>query len=234
MAISPGQMRAARGLLNWSQSDLGQKCNLSTTSIGAIEKGETRARPNNIAAIQKAFEDGGLEFLPDDGIRKRNAQLTVLTGREGLQEFAQEIVNTYIEDKREILQAYVDDKQFAQHIDDKIALDHIIKIGKAFDTKSRFKILQRQGDNYFPAKTYAEYKWVDVDNFLAVPFYVYGDCMALMMLNPEPMVIIHRHGAIAAAFRKQFDLIWKSSKNPPQELIDQWEIPERYLRYLKG
>lgn len=234
MSITTAQIRGGRGILNWSQSDLSERTGISTTSIGALEKGATQARESTLSKIQKVFEDNGIEFLPNDGLRMRSAQVNVLTGKQGLKKFSQDIIETIKADNRDVLQAYVDDKHFAETLSDDDAAEHVIAIMKAKNKETKFKILQKEGDGYFPAKFYAEYRWVPAQNFLAVPFYVYGDKMALLLFTPEPMVIVHNNAAIASAFRQQFEIIWSNSDNPPKDLIEDWSIPNKYQQYVGG
>jgi transcriptional regulator with XRE-family HTH domain len=65
--MSPEQSRAARGWLGWSQTELATR---SRVSLSTIRDFETRARSpiaNNIAAMRRAIEEAGIEFLDEDG-----------------------------------------------------------------------------------------------------------------------------------------------------------------------
>ena len=48
-------MRAARTLGGWSQEDLGLKCGLKRTYIGALERGEINPGIDNLDRIAKAI-----------------------------------------------------------------------------------------------------------------------------------------------------------------------------------
>jgi transcriptional regulator with XRE-family HTH domain len=65
-AITPKQSRAARGLLDWSQTQLAVDSNLSESTIRDFEKGRRVPSINNLAAIRAALEAAGVVFL-DDG-----------------------------------------------------------------------------------------------------------------------------------------------------------------------
>ena len=62
--VSPAQCRGARGLLNWSQSDLVDNSGVGHKTIADFERGVT-ARPykRTIEAIVSAFEAAGIEFI---------------------------------------------------------------------------------------------------------------------------------------------------------------------------
>ena len=69
MEISPGQCRAARALLNWTQETLANKVGVALKTIRDFEN--ERRKPIRIvrASIQQAFEQAGIEFFDDDGLR---------------------------------------------------------------------------------------------------------------------------------------------------------------------
>ncbi len=69
MEISPAQCRAARGLLDWTQSQLAQKVGVALRTIQDFEN--SRRTPLAIvrASIKQALEQGGVEFLDNDGLR---------------------------------------------------------------------------------------------------------------------------------------------------------------------
>jgi transcriptional regulator with XRE-family HTH domain len=69
------QIKAARGLLNWSVRELGKKAGVHWNTVSAIELGKSGGRPETLKAIQKALERGGVEFTngkrPGVRLRKR-------------------------------------------------------------------------------------------------------------------------------------------------------------------
>ncbi|WP_091136798.1 helix-turn-helix domain-containing protein [Microvirga guangxiensis] len=65
--ITKEQSRAARGLLDWSQGQLGQRANLSESTIRDFEKGRRIPSINNLAAIARAFEAAGIIFIAENG-----------------------------------------------------------------------------------------------------------------------------------------------------------------------
>ena len=65
--IKPEQMKAARALLGWTQSDLAKAVGLSSTALSAIEKGTSDPRASNLEKIQNALEGAGVVFIPSNG-----------------------------------------------------------------------------------------------------------------------------------------------------------------------
>ena len=67
--ISVRQVKAARSLLAWSQSDLSKRSGLPEPTIAGLEThdGEVGG-PNDVGAkIAAAFENAGVEFLGENG-----------------------------------------------------------------------------------------------------------------------------------------------------------------------
>jgi len=68
MNINPAQSRAARGLLRWSQAELGASANLSKGTIRDFEGGLRVPSINNLDAIRRAFECAGVVFVAENGL----------------------------------------------------------------------------------------------------------------------------------------------------------------------
>ena len=78
--MTPEQSRAARGWLGWLQADLAKKATVSLRTVAAFERGEITPLPNNLSAMQAAFEKAGLRFLFDRkgaaaGVARRSADI---------------------------------------------------------------------------------------------------------------------------------------------------------------
>jgi len=71
----PAQSRAARGLLNWTQTDLVRQSGVSRNTIVSFERGLTKPSGRTRAAMIAAFEAGGIEFV-NRGVRLRASAST--------------------------------------------------------------------------------------------------------------------------------------------------------------
>jgi transcriptional regulator with XRE-family HTH domain len=71
--ITTGQIRAARALIGWKQTDLAAKSGVSEISIKNIERGVTDPRSSTLGAIQTAFEKAGVLFLEPGDTRDGGA-----------------------------------------------------------------------------------------------------------------------------------------------------------------
>ena len=61
--ILPNQIKAARALIGWKQSDLSKHSGISTVAIKNIESGHCNARNSSIEKIKSAFFNSGIEFI---------------------------------------------------------------------------------------------------------------------------------------------------------------------------
>src|SRR6516165_5904285 len=77
--ISSAQMRAARALIRWTALDLAHASKVGVATIRRAEviDGEIPVTLANEAAIRRAFETAGIEFIEDnegEGVRLRRPQ----------------------------------------------------------------------------------------------------------------------------------------------------------------
>jgi transcriptional regulator with XRE-family HTH domain len=68
--MQPAQCRAARGLLDWTQSDLVNHSGVAQKTVADFERGLTKLHRRTLTAIIKAFEAAGIEFI-NRGVRIR-------------------------------------------------------------------------------------------------------------------------------------------------------------------
>jgi len=62
------QLRAARGLLGWSQSELAARAGLSLPTVKRLEGGfGARVSDDAQIKLQKAIESAGIEFIDENG-----------------------------------------------------------------------------------------------------------------------------------------------------------------------
>jgi DNA-binding XRE family transcriptional regulator len=60
--MTPPQIRAARGLLNWTVQELAEKAGVERTTIFQIEAGKYAGDVETLMSIRRVFEDAGIEF----------------------------------------------------------------------------------------------------------------------------------------------------------------------------
>jgi transcriptional regulator with XRE-family HTH domain len=66
-AISPGQARAARALLGWTQDVLTDAAGIPKRTLARFELGDSLPHRRTVDAIRTALEAAGVEFIPENG-----------------------------------------------------------------------------------------------------------------------------------------------------------------------
>ncbi|MFT8246606.1 helix-turn-helix domain-containing protein [Roseomonas sp. BN140053] len=64
---APAQVRAARALVDWSQSDLAENARVSLSTVRDFEAGRRQPMRQNIEAMQRALEGVGVIFVAENG-----------------------------------------------------------------------------------------------------------------------------------------------------------------------
>mgnify|MGYP001597122864 CR=1 FL=1 len=63
--MSPEQVRAARNWLAWTQAELATRAKVGLSTVKDYEGGKRTPIANNLEAIQRALEKGGMRFTAD-------------------------------------------------------------------------------------------------------------------------------------------------------------------------
>jgi transcriptional regulator with XRE-family HTH domain len=80
MTITPQESRAARGLLNWTQTQLAQASLIGISTVRNFEGEHHETTAANLAAIRGAFEKAGVIF-ENDG-KHVGVKLRIRPGRD--------------------------------------------------------------------------------------------------------------------------------------------------------
>lgn len=63
-------------MLEWSQDELAERALISRNTVRLIEQEKVDPRASTLEAIRRAFEKGGIEILPNDGVRRAPLRAT--------------------------------------------------------------------------------------------------------------------------------------------------------------
>lgn len=64
--ITPSQCRAARALLNMTQTDLASRADVGLSTVVDFEKSRRQVPAETIGKLRKALEAAGVELVPED------------------------------------------------------------------------------------------------------------------------------------------------------------------------
>jgi DNA-binding XRE family transcriptional regulator len=66
--INTAQIRAARGLLRWTQVMLAHHAGVSAVTLNMIENDLVQPRERTLVAVRDALERAGVDFIDEDGV----------------------------------------------------------------------------------------------------------------------------------------------------------------------
>lgn len=104
-SISPGQIKAARSLLDWTQDELAQASGVSPKTIAKLEGGENITL-TRLLDIRKSLEGEGIEFLGNKGVIRNTDKPIIYSGPEGCEQFYEDMLVTAKEKGGEIIAVY--------------------------------------------------------------------------------------------------------------------------------
>jgi transcriptional regulator with XRE-family HTH domain len=213
--ISLQQIRAARGLLNWGQSDMARACGLSLTAVNNIDRGHARPRAQTLQKIRKVFEGQGVEFIDGHGVRLRHEGFRVEVFEE------KDAFALYMQDVVETLKACGGE---GLHMLDEIF--YVRKFRPVFfryyqqfqKSGLRERLLVKEGSlmRYGPSSC-SLYRWCPPELADQIGYSVYGNKYSIFL--PEKLIVIE-NVALADGYRRQFERNWKHARPmPPQKSL---------------
>ena len=214
------QIRAGRGLLKWSGIVLAERAGLTRDTINRIEDDSVQPQKGTLADIIRVFDENGVEFTDNFGVRLKPQGIEVLSGHEGFCRFYDLLYSDLLAHGGTINACGVDEDLFAKHHGEQTD-KHIARMTEL--AKSRkdiaMQILIRDGDNNYSAGGYASYRWLSTESFTSTCFYVFNDYLALISFTavPAPNVILIKSAAHADSYRQQFQKLWETAKIPPKK-----------------
>ena len=215
MSITTAQIRGARGLLNWSQSDLSERTGISGTSIGAIESGTTNPRTSTLETIRQTFERNGIEFLGLDGVRQQTDFIKTYTGTEGFRDFMDHLYDTAKAYGGEIVLFNANPSNWYKWLGEDWFNAHSKRMSDLGD-KITFKITAKDGENLFISRAFAEYKWFPEALFNDRALYAYGDNLAFVNFEDKNVsVVVLKQSDFSNAFRVLFNIAWDKVATVP-------------------
>jgi transcriptional regulator with XRE-family HTH domain len=220
MTITVAQIRGARGILDWSQSDLSKRTGISTTSIGAIENAQTTPRASTLETIRSVFEKNGIEFLGLDGVRVAKNYIEFYEGPEKFKEF----MDSLYEHAKAVGGEYVLFNAYPPHWHKWLGKDWFDMHSKRMSelgNKINFKITTIENTNVLISKDFAEYRWVPKELFNDRAVYAYGDKVAFVNFEEKSVsVTVLTQPHFADAFKALFNVAWDNVAKLPETSED--------------
>jgi DNA-binding XRE family transcriptional regulator len=210
---TPDMVRAARGYLNWSQHELGQRCNLSKVSLVGIESGKQKPNHETLKRIANVFWNEGLVFLEDGGFRVDNSLFKILEGNDGVREFFTDVYET-IKKEGGAYFIFGRDQKFREAREKAGVTWYRNKMASIEGLKCK-ALIGETDINEEPTKG-TEVRSLPPEVFSSsTPFFIYGNKLAIIFWGDEghPVkIMVHTNEELVDSYRKQFEFIWKNAK----------------------
>ncbi len=201
----------ARALLDWTQPELAERCDLAVMTISKFEKGDlgAKAETRTLNRIASVFEIAGVAFTEAGGVEPKENLVTILEGEDVNYRILDDIYHTLKGKKHaEVLIAgltEVDPNADKEKYDFLIA--HLQRLKQAGITE---RILIQEGDKNLVAP--AEwYRYLPKNKFSNTPFQIYGNKIVMKEFGKNQRMIIIEHTRFAETLRNLFDLVWDNA-----------------------
>jgi len=210
--ITVEQCRAARALLGWTQQDLADACGLSKTAINNFETEHSDIKSESLRAIRLAFESLDIEFLEDQGLKKRRDKVDIFKGPHALTHLIDDIYLSLKDTGGEVLVSNPDDKFFTSDVNEKWC--SIIETAKGKQIHSRVITTPSQSKKYGTAAigTKDNRHIIEANMAKVLPMAViYSNKTAFKYLNSN-IITITTSQQVSDSERTRFELLWDISK----------------------
>lgn len=207
MLITADQIRAARALINWSQTDLANRTGLAVPTIANIELGKQNPGKNTLEKIMDAFVFENIQFT-HNGVSKTDGAVSSLSGKKGFEQLYSLIFQVANSVGGPIYAYSIDEHLLDHFLGDDFSILHKSRM-EQLQKEIDFKILVKEGDKFFPSEKFASYRWIEAKHFSNIPFYVFGDYVAIIVSKDDPIILLMKDKNAAEFHRAKFLAQWK-------------------------
>lgn len=217
MRLTGPQIEAAMALVGLTREAMCKDAAIAKKTLNDTLNGKTAYREETIKKIRGILESRGIEFLPNDGVRRHFGSVDRLEGDDALYRFFDDVYDT-VKDGGDLCVSGADERLFAKfNINDEAAQQHRTRMN-AIKDKLKFRVLLKEGDTYYRNTSYIEYRWIQKQFFFEHPVYLYNNKLAFIKFDKNNLEILCISiPSMATAFRLQFDFIWNHSIVPPNK-----------------
>ncbi len=203
--ITISQIKAARALLGWRQSDLARETRLSLPSIKNLERGSSSPKTSTIKTLQNTLTSAGVEFVGNYGVQLQNDifEMYHFDGDDCITKLTDDVFTMIRGAEDELLIVSIDEKQFEDFAPQDMERYRVNL--KKLNYKERILIPH---EHRFLVSPESSYRWLPAQLIGPVPYFIYGDRYAIIIWKIKRVVVM-RNKSVADSFREQFNGLWK-------------------------
>jgi len=203
--LTPPLARAARGLLNWQQSDLAAFAGVSLTAIKNFEGGQKRTHKSTALALQNAFEAHGIEFPVSGGLRQIEDISSVyrFAGPEFIRKLNDDIYTSVRKPHEDVFTASASEGYWSP-----TTSQEYYGWCERMQTNQKMLIPDEPAKLYLPLKVY---RIVPREMLGKITYCLYADRLAFIIWKKKQVVVL-RNTHVVQTFRSQFLYLWKMGR----------------------
>ncbi|MDE2020221.1 MAG: helix-turn-helix domain-containing protein [Patescibacteria group bacterium] len=213
VVVHASQIKAARAILDWSRKDLARLTGLGHTTIRRLESGDVSPRDATNSIIQQVIENAGLELIDGEGVRRRSDVIKMYKGRDGLDQFLEDIAHTVRKKKSgdiAIMIKSMDGLVQALRVSPADCLKQFDMLGSIANVKCLLAEVPKLA-SLAPASF--EFRITHKENIGPASYFIYGDryANALMEFGKPSEYVVFSIPATAQSHHDHFSLLWENA-----------------------
>lgn len=214
MFITPGQLRAARGLRGMSQKELAALSGVAVRSIQNFEAEKGNFHQDSFEKILKALEKQGL-IITEDGVRFNENPIIVVQGKSHEETYLQ-----LLKDVCEHLQHQQAPELLIMYADDSVSPPSINTLYRQLRNNGvKMRQLVEEGNTHLLGPL-DEYRYIHKPLFINRVTLIYGDRVANETADVL-RVVIRVDPVNAAIQRNTFNILWNTLQQPTESTADE-------------
>lgn len=196
--ITSAQCRAARGLLNWSQLDLAERCDMHKQTMSNFEAERSIPSNKSLEKITRVLQNAGVEFGLDNSVSLPHIKSIKLEQPDWFIELLDDVIFTLKGAKHKELLIYGGDNRY-------FSLSIVEKLREVRDAGINMREMVCEGNTYLMGPE-EEYRWIPKRFFKNYNTIVYGDKVCVDFRGRAAILIINK--GWAETERNKFEMLW--------------------------
>lgn len=207
MDITPGQLRAARAMLDLSQQQLATLAGMHINALIRWESGQSKPRISTTERMAAVLTKMGLKLLPGEGVARTGSTWSIQTvdGSNFLSDIVSDLL-AHIGFKGENLMVSPDEELFWRN--DKFSIAKLYAARKKLQFREKI-IVPPSNKRFLSPKTI--YRVLPASLIGTISWCTYGNHVALINLEAHQSIIIESSN-YADTQRRLFNALWGRAK----------------------
>ena len=220
--LTMDQVRAGRGLLDWTQGDLANASGLSQAAIARYEKEGTSSTVGTVEKIIAAFDKADVELIGDTGVKKRTNEVQKFRGKSGLIAFMDDVYECAQNIGGKMYFYNIVPENWSQTLGDAWWSAHVERMMQ-YNEQTDIKILVPEGNENFISAGYAQYKWFPKNFELSgkKSLYSYGNKLGFVAFGETDdmiEILTLQSSSFAEGVRALFEVAWDNVGIMPKKI----------------